>query len=110
MIHFNLQEDAEARDVFESYFLGRMIDHYLQKAKAQAKDNMLTAATTKQAIRRAEWEFKNIIDLDKEVIPKLRKAGWSISYIYLDNGNNRFLVQQQGQDFIQEAKEEVAKK
>lgn len=110
VIHFNLQEDAEARDVFESYFLGRMIDHYLQKAKAQAKDSMLTAATTKQAIRRAEWEFKNIIDLDKEVIPKLRKAGWSISYIYLDNGSNRFLVQQQGQDFIQEAKEEVAKK
>lgn len=77
-----------------------MIDQYLQKAQAQAEDGLLTASTTKQAIRRAEWEFKNVIDLDKEVIPKLRKAGWSISYIYLDNGDNRFLVQQQGQDFI----------
>ena len=71
---------------------------------------MLTAVTTKKAIRRAEWEFKNVIDLDKEVIPQLRKAGWSISYIYLDDGSNRFLVQQQGQDFIQEAKEDVAKR
>lgn len=71
-----------------------MIDENLQRAKAKAEDGQLTALTTKAAIRRAEWEFKNLINLEKDVIPLLNKAGWSTNYIYLDNGKNRFMIQQ----------------
>ena len=69
-----------------------MIDQNLQKAKKNSPDGILTAVSTKHAIRRAEWEFKNIIDLEGDVIPLLKKAGWSYNYIYLDNGKNRFMV------------------
>ena len=64
IIHFNLQNDAEARDVFQSYFLGRMINENLQRAKAKSEDGELTAEHTKHAIRRAEWEFKHIVNID----------------------------------------------
>jgi len=29
-IHFNLQKDARSRDILKSYFLGRLIDKYIQ--------------------------------------------------------------------------------
>lgn len=73
--------------------MGRMIDENLQRAKAKSPDGILTAASTKYAIRRAEWEFKNIVDIEKDVTPLLKKSGWSDNYIYLDNGKNRFMVQ-----------------
>lgn len=38
VIHFNLQNDAEASDLLHSYFLGRMIDENLQRAQAKAED------------------------------------------------------------------------
>jgi len=30
-IHFNLQLDAGSKDIFESYYMARLIDHYLQR-------------------------------------------------------------------------------
>ena len=41
-----------------------------------------------------------------EVIRLMEEAGWSHDFIYLDNGNNRFVVQKQGEDFIKEVKDQ----
>ena len=70
-----------------------MIDQNLQYTKKNSKDGLLTAENTKKAIRRAEWEFKNLINIEEDVLPHLKKAGWSYNYIYLDNGKNRFQLQ-----------------
>lgn len=57
VIHFNLEKHVTAEDILQSYYLGRLIDHYLQEAKKNSEDKTLTAHLTIQAIRRAEWEF-----------------------------------------------------
>jgi len=52
----------------------------------------LTADLTKRAIRRAEYEFTNVIKMD-EVLAKFKKSGWDMSNIYLEDKSNRFMVQ-----------------
>ena len=60
-------------------------------------------------MRETEWHFASLTDQDVgEIIEKVREAGWSLRFIYLDDGENRFLMQKQGEDFIREA-EETAK-
>jgi len=60
-------------------------------------------------MRETERHFSSLTDQDfGEIIEKVREAGWSLSFIYLDDGENRFLMQKQGEDFIREA-EETAK-
>ena len=54
----------------------------------------LTADLTKRAIRRAEYEFTEVIKIDKDVLPKFQKSGWDMSNIYLEDKTNRFMVQQ----------------
>jgi len=56
-VHFNLQKDAQARDILESYYLGRLIDHNIQVAKKKSEDQKLTAHLIIQSVRKAEWEF-----------------------------------------------------
>ena len=77
-----------------------MLDQNLQNADM----------TTEEAIRETEWNFKIKADLTDQVIQKLEEAGWSLEFTYLDNGNNRFVVQKQGEDFIKEVQEQVASK
>ena len=56
-IHFNLEKGATAHDVLQSYYLGRLIDHHTQEAKAR-NNGQVNALISVQAIRRAEWEFQ----------------------------------------------------
>jgi hypothetical protein len=35
----------------------------------------------------------------------MEEKGWSLDFIYLDQGENRFELQKQGECFVQEAKD-----
>ena len=47
--------------------------------------------------------------MNDDIVRKLEEVGWSLDFVYLDGSNNRFLVQKQGQDFVKEAQEELAR-
>ena len=56
-------------------------------------------------MRETEWHLLTHRNDVSDAIEKLREAGWSLKFIYLDDGQNRFLMQKQGEDFVKEAQE-----
>lgn len=74
-IHVNLQKDATSDDQLQSFFLCRLIDHYLAgilleqhpQLTEQERWDKISGAAVNKAIRRAEWEFNGVLDFEKQV-------------------------------------------
>ena len=64
-------------DIIQSYYLGRLIDHHLQEMKENSANKQLTAHSTIQCIRRAEWEFEQT-DFDNDIVQRIMAAGYSL--------------------------------
>jgi hypothetical protein len=73
----------------KSYYLGRLIDSNLQHAQSKSENNKLSAQLTIQSIRKAEWELQ-ITDFEADLKKPMEEKGWSLDFIYLDQGENRF--------------------
>jgi len=88
-IHLNLANEVQGIDIISAYLFALKVDEVLQKDfRTYTEDNKKDIVNS--AMEAALSWFKSL-DRDK-FTQKIWKAGWCLTYLYIDKGGNRYSV------------------